>query len=151
MEMKNIEKLIRDLDWSNPEEIQKKAMDQLREIDDSDLVYLAQQNEINSKYCWYNAAIVLKSIGYPRIKTVIPYLMEWFQDTNWPGIKTLTEIFREIEPLELLPYIDDVSKRAIFNNDEMWAFGIILLLRDIDLEYLINEDLHKELIQLSGL
>lgn len=149
--MNNIKELIRDLDWSKPKEFQKMAIEQLLEIDDSELVFLAQQNELCKKYCWHNAAIVLKAIGYPRIKTVIPYLMEWFQDTNWPGVKTITEIFRGIEPLELLPYIDDVSKRAIFDKDEMWAFGIIRLLRDIGLEYLINEDLHEELIKLSGL
>jgi hypothetical protein len=47
----NINELIRDLDWSEPEDVQKKAMEQLEEIDDSDLSHLAQQNELNYKYC----------------------------------------------------------------------------------------------------
>jgi hypothetical protein len=38
----NINELIRDLDWSKPEDVQKKAMD---------LSHLAQQNELNYKYC----------------------------------------------------------------------------------------------------
>ncbi|MDR3599512.1 MAG: DUF5071 domain-containing protein [Desulfosporosinus sp.] len=147
--MDNINELIRDLDWSKPEDVQKKAMEQLQEINDSNLFYLAQQSELNYKYCWHNAALVLKAIGYPRIKPVLPYLMEWFQDINWPGVRTIVEIFRNISPTKLLPFIEDASMLSIRENDDFWALGVISLIKDLELELLINRDLYNQLLQLS--
>ncbi|MDQ7096681.1 DUF5071 domain-containing protein [Desulfosporosinus sp. PR] len=147
--MDNIFNIIRDLDWSKPEDVQKKAMEQLQEIDDRDIIYLAQQNELNYKYCWHNAALVLKAIGYPRIKPVLSYLMEWFQDVNWPGVRTIVEIFRAISPTDLLSSIEDASKRSIKENDDFWAFGLVSLIKDLELEHLINKDLYNQLLQLS--
>lgn len=141
--------LIPDLDWNKPEDVQKKAIEQLLEIDDSDLVYLAQQNELNYKFCWQNAALVLKAIGYPRIKLALPYLMEWFKDVNWPGVRTIVEIFRDISPTDLLPFIEEASMRSIRENDDFWAFGFVSLIKDLELEHLINKDLYNQLLQLS--
>lgn len=147
--MDNIIELICDLDWRQPEDVQKKAMEQLQEIEDSELFYLAQQNEHNHKYCWPNSALILKAIGYPRIKPVLPYLMEWFQDVNWPGVRTIIEIFRDISTIDLLPFIEDASMRSIRENDECWAYGFVSLIKVLELEYLINRELYNQLLQLS--
>ncbi|AET67431.1 hypothetical protein Desor_1795 [Desulfosporosinus orientis DSM 765] len=149
--MVNIKELIRDLDWSKPEEVQKKAIEKLQEIEELDLVYLVQLSELNHKFCWHNAAIVLKSIGYPRIKPIIPYLMEWFQDVNWPGVNTIREILKSMDSNELMPYIEEAAKRVLSENDDLWAFGLILLLRDIGVEDFNDGHIFEELYKLSGM
>ena len=150
MGMDNIKELIRDLDWSKPEEVQKKSIEQLLKMHDSELIFLAQQNELCHKYCWHNAAAILKAIGYPRIRPVIPYLMEWFQDINWPGVVTIVETLRTINPNELIPYIEEASKRSIDENDDCWAFGLVTLIRELDLTPIVNKDIYNELIWLSN-
>ena len=63
-----------------PEDVQNNAMDLLKNIDDEKIGMLVQPI---GKPCWENSAIVLKKIEYPRIKQVIPKLLEWLQDMNW--------------------------------------------------------------------
>ncbi|WP_425800846.1 DUF5071 domain-containing protein [Desulfitobacterium sp. Sab5] len=147
--MSGITGLIGDLDWSKPEEVQKAAIKKLLEIDDLNLVLLAQQSDVCHKSCWYNAAKILKTIGYPRINSVLPYLMEWFQDINWPGVDTIAEALRTISPIELIPYIEEASKHAIAHNDDSWAFGLVTLIKKFNLTHLLNKELYNELIQLS--
>lgn len=149
--MNNIKELIRDLDWRKPEEVQITAMKKLECLDDLNLALLAHQsNDLCHKYCWENAAKVLKNIGYPRIKSVLPYLMEWFQDINWPGVMTIVEILRNIEPLELLPFIEDAAHKAILDKDETWDFGIVYLINAIGLMRLIKVDIYSRLVLLSN-
>ncbi len=149
--MKNIEKYISDLNWHNPESIQENAVKELSEIDENEAVLLAQQSELYNKFCWHNASIVLKNIGYPRNRLAIPYLMEWFKDVNWPGIQTIIQLLKEIDVKILLPHIKNAIQQAIKERDDLWAYGLVYLVSELgipksDLE---ERNLYDNLVNLA--
>ncbi len=58
--------------------------------------------------------------GYPAVESVLPALLEWLQDMNWPVAKTLAPFLASIgEPL--IPHL-----RKIFEtDDEIWKAWIL--------------------------
>jgi len=146
----NIEQLIKDLNWQNPEEVQKNAMNKLEKISEEEVVLLARQSELCNKSCWHNAAIVLKKIGYPRIRLAIPYLMEWFRDANWPGAMTIFDLFKTIDVNILLPYLRCAAEYAIKENDTIWGYWLIDLLNQLNINTSdFNSSLYNELLELK--
>jgi len=117
----DINLLLDRLSWNTPEEIKGAAMRELEQLDEDTLSVLIQPN---GKGCWENAAIVLKRIGYPRVRKVIPGLFEWLQDINWPGAEIVIEILANIEKKEILPYIETTLIEAAKKNDDPWITGI---------------------------
>ena len=149
--MKSIEEYISDLNWNNPEFIQEKAKEELSKIRESKVELLAKQSEVCNKYCWYNAAIVLKSIGYPRNTRAIPYLMDWFKDVNWPGISTIVQLLKEIDTDILLPHIKNSVDQVLKEQDELWAYGMLYLIDELDIQEFELEEptLYRKLIKLA--
>lgn len=133
--MNDIKDHIRDLSWYKSEEVQKQAILELENIRDEDIILLARRDyELCSKDCWENIAIVLKHIGYPRIDSVIPYLMEWFMDLNWPGVPTIIEIFRSIDVNVLTSYIEEAMEKAVKEDDYMWCYWLDHLANELNVE-----------------
>lgn len=58
--------------------------------------------------------------GYPAVEPVLPELLEWLQDTNWPVAQTLAPFLASIGP-PLIPHI----KKIFETDDEMWKYRII--------------------------
>lgn len=132
--MESIEDLIKALDWDNPEYVTYKAMRELLNVNEEEAILLANQsNDLCRKPCWHNAAIILKEIGYPRNRLTLPYLMIWFQDVNWPGVSTIVELLKEIDEEILIPHIKCAMEKALIDNDECWAFGILWLLSGLNI------------------
>lgn len=119
--MDNLKKLIDDLDWNKPIEIQEKAIKNLENILEKDLCKLIQPK---SKYCWENAAKVINIIGYPKIKPIIPDLFEWLKDLNWPGAVIIVNTLKNIESDEINEFIKEALIKAELENDELWKSGI---------------------------
>ncbi len=58
-------------------------------------------------------------LGYPAVQSLLPELMTWVQDMNWPVARVLQPFLVSIgAPLE--PYIRDVLK----TDDENWKYRI---------------------------
>lgn len=152
--MKNIKSLIRNIDLNQPQEIIEACMKELLKVSDKEAILLADQsNEICSKPCWNNAAIILKEIGYPRNRLALPYLMYWFQDVNWPGVPTIIELLKEIDTEILIPYMKNAMEKALVDNDDLWAFGLIYLLKELNISqcHFEEDNLFTELFKLSQL
>ncbi|MHC1683090.1 MAG: DUF5071 domain-containing protein [Clostridiaceae bacterium] len=150
--MDNIEFLIRDLDWNKSEYVTNNAIQELLKVSEEEAILLAKQsNNLCCKSCWHNAALVLKEIEYPRNRLALPYLIDWFQDINWPGIQTIIELLKEIDVEILIPYIKEATNKALNDNDELWAFGILYLLDELNIEKsnLEEYDLLKRLVKSS--
>ena len=149
MNNNEIEQFILDLDWNKSLEIQENAIKNLENVDSKSLYKLIQPK---SKSCWENAAKVLKKIGYPKIKEVIPELLEWLQDLNWPGVNIIFEILQEIEVTVLLPYIEEAIIRAHDDDDELWIMGIkeLILKIKIDIRSFKKYEIVKEIILLEN-
>lgn len=122
---KGVNKLLFQLSWDNSIAVQNEAVNQLVSYVDLDLTLLLQP--LNKSY-WDNAARVLFLKGYPIIKSIIPQLLEWIQDLNWPGATIIFELLQSVPKPLLLSYIESSIKKAKLDNDEDWLINLNLLL-----------------------
>ncbi|WP_238653135.1 DUF5071 domain-containing protein [Paenibacillus piscarius] len=121
--MEDIQALIQKLDWDTPAAEQAEAIQTLQDIRDEELHLLLQP--LGKEY-WDGAAEVIVKLGYPRVKPILPGLLEWVQDMNWPGARRIAPFLREIgDPL--IPYIQEVFRNQSQDEDWMyWIFEVIL-------------------------
>lgn len=117
----DIDTLLQKLSWDKDTNTQQKAIQELIQMDEKDILKLIQ---LKDKKHWNNAALVLKQIGYPGNKLAIPRLIEWLKDMNWPGAWTALETLLVIDNSILLPYIENALEKALQENDEMWLMGL---------------------------
>lgn len=58
--------------------------------------------------------------GYPSVAPILPELLEWLQDCNWPVAHILAPFLASIgEPL--IPYVG----RVLESNDVIWKYWMI--------------------------
>lgn len=95
---------------------------------DEDNLYMLLQPRCNKDY-WENSAILIKQLGYPRIKSIIPGLLEWIQDMNWPGAQIVFEVLRDIEKKDLQVYIEEALEEALSHKDTVWVGWIKELIK----------------------
>lgn len=145
MKLDYVKQLMLNLNFHLPEEIHSQAIEELVSIEEEYLPMLLQP--IDKDY-WDYAAITLKKIGYPRYKTILPGLLEWLQDINWPATSIIIESLLEIDHKTLVPYIEDAISRALIENDEGWLFGIKCLVKrgNISRDTFRNKELYDLII-----
>ncbi len=80
-----------------------------------------------SKDYWDGAAETVIRLGYPRVKSILPGLLEWIQDLNWPGAGEIADFLLEIgDPM--IPYVKDVLNQH--SDDQEWVYWIFEKLID---------------------
>ena len=119
--MDNLKQELANLSWNMPDSIQQEAIERLVSIDDEDMPQLLQPI---SKFCWENAAKVIRKIGYPRINPITSGLLEWIADMNWPGAWIIMEILEEGEPKNLVKSIEEAIIKAYGDEDDMWMTSL---------------------------
>jgi hypothetical protein len=140
--LEDISTLIQKLEWGTPVEEKENAIKKLQFINDDELHLLLQPL---TKAHWDGAAEVIINLGYPRVKSILPGLLIWIQDLNWPGASQISVFLREIgDPI--IPYIKDVFIKH--SDDEGWIGWIFELIVDQWNTKQISH-IQKELIQLS--
>jgi hypothetical protein len=60
--------------------------------------------------------------GYPAVKPILPHLLEWLQDINWPVAQILYPFLASIGT-PLVPYIQHVLE----TDDEIWKHWVITI------------------------
>ncbi len=63
----------------------------------------------------------LKSKSIVEIKDIVPELLEWTQDMNWPQTRLLVDYFS--------PYINEIDIHIIEilkGNDSIWKYSVLL-------------------------
>ncbi|WP_343625414.1 DUF5071 domain-containing protein [Flavobacterium lindanitolerans] len=63
---------------------------------------------------------VLKMKSISEIRDLIPQLLEWMQDMNWPQAPLIADYFS--------PYINEIQEELISilkSNDEIWKYWIL--------------------------
>ncbi|WP_339247817.1 DUF5071 domain-containing protein [Paenibacillus sp. FSL F4-0243] len=116
--IENISSLIEKLSWNLSEEEKEDVINKLQYIKDEDLHLLVQPI---SKDYWDGAAETVIRLGYPRVKSILPGLLEWIQDINWPGAGEIAVFLLEIgDPM--IPYVKDVLNQH--SDDEEWVYRI---------------------------
>ncbi|WP_298115111.1 DUF5071 domain-containing protein [Flavobacterium sp.] len=85
----------------------------------------------------YKTAQNLKKHNISKLKSIIPKLLEWIQDMNWPisviVAEYLVDNFSEIEN-EIYPILN--------TNDDIWKWNVINIFKD-----LIGDEKSIELIK----
>ncbi len=77
----------------------------------------------------------LSNYSLKEIKSIIPDLLEWLQDGNWPVSKTVADF--------LISFTDDISQEILYilkGTDEVWKYWILIIFgKTITNEIVINE------------
>ena len=58
--------------------------------------------------------------GYPAVESVLPSLLEWMQDINWPVAQTLAPFLASIGK-PLIPHLSKIFE----TDDEIWKAWVI--------------------------
>ncbi len=113
--------IFKKLDWKNPIEEQKEAIEYIRENKDLKLNYLAPPYLV---VCWDNAADVLHQLGFDRTKGITYELLEWQQDFFWPGADTIRRLLYTFPNDHLIPYFEKAIKEAYDHMDDEWLYNL---------------------------
>jgi len=63
--------------------------------------------------------------GFPAVEPILPQLLEWIQDVNWPVAHVLLPFFRTIGR----PLIPEV-RRIFATDDDVWKYWVLTNLVD---------------------
>jgi hypothetical protein len=91
------------------------------------------------KFDIQNAEAVVKA-GYPAVEAVLPDLLAWMQDMNWPVARVLQPFLAEIGP-PLVPHIRSI----VGSSDEVWKFWIVTSIvgESVELSRLLRPELER--------
>jgi hypothetical protein len=115
----HIHKLLKNLSRNIPKELQDKSVEQLMKINDSQVQLLVLY--IEEQEYWQNLSKVLNGLGFTKIKSIIPNLLELLQDINYSGSREAAEFLRKLgEPI--MPYI----KEILLGEDVYWKYNVLI-------------------------
>ncbi|CAM3054870.1 DUF5071 domain-containing protein [Hathewaya histolytica] len=123
--------ILLNLSWNLSLDIQEEAICNIASIIDLNPKELLQPG---SKEYWQNAAKVLFKLGYPKIREVIPGLLRWLQDINWPGSNIVMEVLGTIPKHVFIPYLEDAVIESLSEDDDIWIEGLSYFLEQFDLK-----------------
>lgn len=69
----------------------------------------------------FQATEILKELSFEEIQAIVPNLLEWLQDGNWPISKSVAAV--------LIPFTDQIATeivKILKSNDETWKYWILL-------------------------
>lgn len=112
------------------------AVDQLLDLDAGHL-HLLLRSSLGTDY-WAIAAQMLRRIGYPRVRGIIPDLLEWLQDMNWPGAQDIFGLLLSVDDDTLLANLKLALIKAKDENDEVWIWYLRTLVRAKHLEHALS-------------
>ena len=78
----------------------------------------------------------LKNYSYSEISSIIPQLLQWIQDINWPVAKPVSEYLISINE-NISPEILDILK----TNDEVWKYWTISIFGRVTNDKLIRTEI----------
>jgi hypothetical protein len=145
MPTNEFEKIIDCLSWNEDPARQSEAVAILADSGDRlDLSLIVQKGD---KSCWQNEARVLLILGYPRFREVIPAMLEWLQDLNWPGSNEIVEALASMPKDDLAGYLSKAAERALGEGDTDWLDGLRHLVREVRLaaELIVSDPIRAAL------
>ena len=67
-----------------------------------------------------SAVAAAERVGLPALDSVLPQLLEWLQDYNWPVAQPVANLLSGAG-LEIVPHIQNVLN----SNDTMWKYWLL--------------------------
>ncbi|MFS0858929.1 DUF5071 domain-containing protein [Paenibacillus taichungensis] len=101
----------------------------------------------------FEAVRKLSELGNEELRDIIPELMEWLQDGNWPIARSVEDLLLRFGE-ELIPHIQNVFK----TKDPQWEYfmltGLIrrlpsryLIVLKVDLERILKNPTEDEMLE----
>ncbi len=85
-------------------------------------------------------AEALVALGHPAVEPILPELLAWLQDMNWPVARVIQPFLAQIGA-PLAPHV----RAALASQDHIWKYWILtqILAESPDLTELFREDLER--------
>ena len=85
-------------------------------------------------------AEAIVALGYPAVAPILPDLIEWLQDCNWPVAHVLSPFLAQIG-LPLLPPV----RAVLATNDYQWKYWVLLRLVEPspDLVFALHDEITR--------
>ena len=93
----------------------------------------------NDKYD-VRRAEALVACGYPAVEPVLPRLLEWIQDGNWPVARVLAPFLSTVGA-PLVPH----ARRILDGDDDTWKYFLVqgVVAKSAELAVLLHPDLER--------
>lgn len=89
----------------------------------------------------HDAVAAAKAAGFPALNPILPELLEWLQDINWPVAQGLLPVLAGAGPEIAAPI-----RHVLVGKDGLWKFFVITWLvekLDPDVQVLLVDDLTR--------
>jgi hypothetical protein len=85
-------------------------------------------------------AEAIVALGYPKVGPILPALLEWMQDMNWPVARVLQPFLVGIGA-PLAPHI----RCVLGTNDEIWKYWVLrcIVAESTDLAQILRPELKR--------
>ena len=118
--MVNIDYIMDLLDWNNSIKKQEKGIELAKNVKCIN-VFLQPGGRYYGKNVWDNCAKILSERSDDELSYYLIELLEWLQDTNWPGATCIFERIKRYSDDESFNFAYNYCiKRAHILNDEIW-------------------------------
>lgn len=113
-----MQRCIENLSWNVSKDLQQKTMQNI--ISNKKFPYKNLLQPNGRKDCWENCANILICLDDDNLIDLLPGLLEWLQDLNWPGAKIILERLKKMPIEKINIALREAKKEAIQTNDQEW-------------------------------
>ena len=80
------------------------------------------------------------ALGFPAVEPILPDLLEWMQDVNWPVAQALLPFLANIGG-PLAPHV----RHVLETDDEVWKYFVLsyIVVRSPELQTMLRADLER--------
>lgn len=136
MKNKCINEILEMISWDNSEDVQRCGIERAKNLNDiSDFIQpITPQYHKN---VWGNCAIIVSASDNKTIEPFLFELLEWVQDTNWPGAMTIYNRLLSV-PREMLmiPY-NKALQESRNTHDQLWEEILVDFMKDYESKHKI--------------
>ena len=80
----------------------------------------------------------LKNYSFEEIEPIIPVLLEWLQDMNWPISRSIAEL--------LIPFSEKISSeilKILQSEDQVWKYWILITFGEIIKDKMVLNEIER--------
>lgn len=120
------------IDWRKPSETQSKGISLASKFENI-VPFIQPLTPKHNKNVWENCAVIISQKSDEEIKPYLVELLEWLQDTNWPGALCILDRLRKYSDNNtILEAINTCIEKAKESRDDVWNSNLHLLLSNVN-------------------
>ena len=120
------------IDWSKPVETQSKGISLASKFENI-VPFIQPLTPKYNKNVWENCAVIISQKSDEEIKPYLVELLEWLQDTNWPGaLCILDRLCKYSDNNTIFEAINTCIEKAKESRDDVWNSNLHLLLSNVN-------------------